>query len=293
MAVAPWLLALLLAASPAEEPGCVVVDEQGRSFHTCFDPGNGLLLGMALLQRDGAALAPAASLTAGVLLRTRRESRSREGTFWYAEHRFFLSRAQPAAEHRALQVTAYEGTYRRHLKEGFILVPTAQPIRLPFPFDFAISLGAGRYERRVWEGRGATIEVGRAALLLDPIRSETGRARLAFGPALSHTLRLDGVEVVQEISPLTTAQVELGYESVDGWWSVRLAGLGGWVFTPGRGEGRLRARGEATAQRILVALNDQPVHLELGVAGALADAGVQRRTEWTVSLGLVMRAFGP
>jgi hypothetical protein len=289
----PLLLALVLAAGPAEEPDCTVVDERGRSFPVCFDPGNGLLLGVSLVQRDGVAFAPAASFSTGLLLRTRRTSRRREDALWFYEHRLLGATAQPAAEHRALRVTAYEGNFRRHLREGFVLIPTAQPIRLPFPFDFAINVSAGRYERRVWEGPGATLEVARAAVLLDPIRSETGRARLSFGPALSYTLRLDGVELVQEISPLTSGLVDLGYESEDGWWSLRLAGYGGWVFMPGRGEGRFRARGEATAQRILVALNDQPVHLDVSVAGVLADAGVQRRTEWIVSVGLVMRAFGP
>lgn len=287
------LLLALLTTAPVDESPCEARDDSGRLFKTCFDPGVGLALGLDLTQPGGEGLSPALGLSGGILLRTARESRSRQGSYWFNEHRLLATRAWPAARLQRLLVTTYQGTFRRHLAEGFILVPTAHPTRLPFPFDLSVGLDAGRYERRVPEGRGYTLETVRAAFLLDPLRSDQARARLAFGPSVSHEIRYDGATLEHELSPFTTGQVDLGLESEDGWWVVRLTGLAGWVFIPGRESSLFRARGEASVERLIAAFNDQPLYLSLGATGSFHDAGVQRRTEWLASVGLVLRAFGP
>jgi hypothetical protein len=286
------LLLGLLAAAPTDDAPCEARDERGRPFQTCFDPGAGLALGVDVTQPGAVTLSPTLGLSGGILLRSERESRSRQGSYWFNEHRLLATRAWPGQGFQRLLLTAYGGTYRRHLAEGFVLIPTSRPTRLPFPFDVAIGLDAGRYERRVYEGRGYTLETVRAAFLLDPLRSDQARARLSFGPALSHQLRSDGVSLQHELSPFTSAQAELGLESEDGWWVVRLTGLAGWVFVPGQPEGLFRARGEATVERLILAIEDQPLYLAVNGTGSLHDAGVQRRSEWTASVGLVLRAFG-
>ncbi|MDY7228688.1 hypothetical protein [Hyalangium rubrum] len=271
----------------AEVDPCSGMDDEGRPFPTCFDPGNALLLGTGLRVWDGRA---DPTLHAGILLRTERTSRSK-GMLWFNTHRLLVTEATPNSTRRGLTTTLYEGTFRRHLEEGFILIPTSKPIRIPFPFDVTLAVRAGHLERRTWEGPGLTVETGRAALLLDPIRSVTGRLWLGFGPAASHSLRRmpDG-ELEQELSPFTSALVETGYETEDGWWTVRASGLGGWInsFEGGR---RFRVRADASLERILFAVNDQPLWLQAYGTYTYKDAGLARRTEWAVGARLLVRTF--
>src|SRR5687767_7370894 len=136
------LLPLLALAVVAATDECELKDEEGRPFPVCFDPGNGLEVGAGWLGRGTTGVATGPGFSAGVLLRTERESQSKKGSLWFNEQRILMTRAQPGW----LLVSAYQATYRRHLKEGFILVPTKEPMRLPFPFDIALSLAIGRYE---------------------------------------------------------------------------------------------------------------------------------------------------
>jgi hypothetical protein len=278
-------LALLLASTPEEGSPCTLQDEHGAPFPICFDPEEGLLLGTGGLVQDGEATP---ELEAGILLHSERLSRSK-GTPWFRTHRLLVTRARPGDARKGLTATLYEGTLRRHLEEGFILVPTARPLRIPFPFDLTFSLRTGHLERRVWEGSGWTLETGRAALLLDPLRSPTGRMWLGVGPAASHVLRRmrDG-RVEHELSPFTSVLLDAGFQTEDGAWLLRASALAGWTFGV-EGEQRFRARGAVDLERLLLAVQDQPVWLRLSAARAHEDAGVDRRSEWAFGLGLALR----
>jgi hypothetical protein len=279
-------LALLLASAPGEAGDCTRMDEAGEPFPICFDPGNGLLAGVGALVRDGGTTP---EFHAGILLRTTRTSRSK-GTPWLNTHRLLATRARSGTAHKGLTVTLYEGHLRRHLEEGFILVPTARPVRLPFPFDLTLAMRLGHYERRVWEGPGWTLETGRAALLLDPVRAPTARVWLGLGPAASHSLRSSREGRVHELSPFTTLLLDAGYETQDGGWVARVTALAGWTVGLDGGM-RFRTREEASLERLLLAVNDQPVWLRLSGAHAHADAGVARGDEWSASLGLTLRTW--
>jgi hypothetical protein len=274
-------------SASAQADDCGGIDEEGERFPTCFDPGNALLLGTGLRLLDGRA---EPTLQAGILLRTERTSRSK-GLLWFNTHRILVTEAAPGPTRRGLTTTLYEGTFRRHLEEGFILIPTGKPIRIPFPFDITLAARAGHLERRVWEGPGLTLETGRAALLLDPIRSVTGRLWLGLGPLASHSLRRmpDG-ELVQELSPFTSALLDTGYETENGWWTVRGSALAGWI-TSFEGERRFRVRADASLERLMIALNDQPLWIQLYGTYAYKDAGLAKQTEWTVGARLLLRTF--
>lgn len=289
------LAALLFALPPGSEGAvasprlddCARLDDAGEPFPICFDPGNALLLGTGMQMRNGMAVP---TLQAGILLRTERTSRSK-GMLWFNTHRILVTEATPGTARRGLTATLYEGTFRRHLEEGFILIPTSRPLRIPFPFDVTLGVRAGHLERRVWEGPGLTVETGRAALLLDPLRSVSGRLWLGFGPAAIHSLRRmpDGL-LEHEISPFTSALLETGYETADGWWTLRASGLAGWINSF-EGDRRFRARADASVERILFALNDQPLWLQLYGSYAYKDVGLARQTEWTAGARLLVRTF--
>jgi hypothetical protein len=280
-------LALLLAATPGDEEACTARDAGGEPFSICFDPGNALLLGAGGLLRSGEA---APELRVGLLLRTQRASRSK-GTPWLNTHRLLVTEARSGSARRGLTSTLYEGNLRRHLEEGFILIPTARPVRIPFPFDLTLALRVGHYERRVWEGPGWTLETGRAALLIDPLRAPTARVWLGVGPAASHALRHSREGTVHELSPFTSLLLDAGYETEDGWWAARVTALVGWTVGLDGGR-RFRAREEASVERLLIAVDDQPVWLRLSAAHVHADAGVARVGEWMAGLGLTVRVGG-
>jgi hypothetical protein len=274
-------------SAPAPVDECSGVDEAGKRFPTCFDPGNALLLGTGLRVRDG-QVEP--TLQAGILLRTEKTSRSK-GLLWFNTHRILVAEGTPSLARRGITATLYEGTFRRHLEEGFISIPTGKPLRIPFPFDITLAARAGHLERRVWEGPGLTLETGRVALLLDPIRSATGRLWLGLGPVAVHSLRRmpDG-EMEQELSPFTTGLLDTGYETENGWWTVRGTALAGWI-TSFEGERRFRVRADASLERLMIALNDQPLWIQLYGTYTYKDAGMARQTEWTVGARLLMRPF--
>lgn len=279
-------LALLLSSAPAQEESCFGRTETGGSFATCFDPGRGLLLGFGGLVLDGAA---SPELRAGILARTERISRTK-GTPWINSHRLLVTEARGGTARRGLTSTLYEGNLRRHLEEGFILVPTARPVRIPFPFDLSLALRLGHYERRVWEGPGWTLETGRVALLLDPVRSPTARTWLGVGPAASHTVRHSREGTEHELSPFTSLLLDAGYETEDGAWVARATALAGWTVGLD-GTMRFRTREEASFERLLLAVNDHPVWLRLSGEHVHADAGIAQRDEWSVGLGLTLRAW--
>ncbi|HEX8700360.1 MAG TPA: hypothetical protein VF815_16045, partial [Myxococcaceae bacterium] len=90
-------------SAPAQVDECSGVDEAGKRFPTCFDPGNALLLGTGLKVRDG-RMEP--TLQAGILLRTERTSRSK-GMLWFNTHRILVAEGTPSLERRGITATLY------------------------------------------------------------------------------------------------------------------------------------------------------------------------------------------
>jgi hypothetical protein len=299
----PLALSLLAAEEPAaatvsaaaeQADPCEQVSPDGEPFSVCFNPGRGIQLTAGALARDSGGTGSVAPVYGAVIMyRTQRPSRSKEKeqSLWFNTHRFFDTRAQTDEAAKSVLVTAYEATLRRHIEEGFILIPTSSPVRLPFPFDVVLDVGAMRYERRVFEGPGYTLELAHMALLFDPIRSIEGRYRLGFGPALSDTFRVLPGALVNEVSPFSSIQVDAGFETENGWWAGHLNAVSGWVYIPGASN-RFRTRAVASLQRVLVAVNNQPLDLVLSSFGSINDAGVQHRSELGVSLGLAIRPLG-
>ncbi|RKG83817.1 hypothetical protein [Corallococcus terminator] len=280
-------LALLLSTLPSPDVACEGSTDAGETFPTCFDPGTGWVLGTALHVQDEEA---ALLLRTGILLRVVRTSNSKGDSSWFDSHRLFMTEAR-GGTHEALTFTGYDGLLRRHVDEGSLLVSFGRPVRIPFPFDVAMSLRAAHLERRVWEGPGWTLETGRVGLLLDPVRTNTEWGWLAVGPAANHTLRHDRDGTQHEVSPFTSLLLDTGWETRDGRWALRATGLVGWAFDFDGGS-HFRARGEVALEHVLLAVNDAPVSLRLAATGVRGDAGLARRDEAMLSAGLMVRPFG-
>lgn len=280
-------LALLLGTLPAPGMCCEGRTDGGETFPTCFDPGTGFVLGSSLRVQDDAA---AVALRTGFLVRTERSSGSKTDSLWLNSHRLLMTEAWGGAR-RGLTFTGYDGLLRRHVEEGALLVSIGRPRRIPFPFDVALAARAAHLERRVWEGPGWTLETGRVGLLLDPLRTNTPWGWLAVGPSASHALRHDRDGTRQEVSPFTSLLLDSGWETRDGRWALRATGLAGWSFDFD-GEAHFRARGEVALEHVVLAVNDAPVFLRLTATGVRSDAGLFRRDEGLLGVGLAVRPFG-
>src|SRR4051812_33276973 len=139
------LLLTLLAAHRlgiSDDP-CRAISDEGRPFLTCFDAGKGVELGV-LGGLDG--LDASSTLSASVRIRGVRDSRSKQGTVWFNDHRAARLELRPAERDRAFFATAYEGVFRRHVDEGYLLLPTRPPVKLPFPFDIGLAVSVARFD---------------------------------------------------------------------------------------------------------------------------------------------------
>lgn len=272
---------MILAALTA-----VLLTQSVEPFATEFDAGQGLELsgtgGLLGLQGSG-------TVQASIRLRGTRGSRSKQGTVWFNDHR--LAHVETRPDDRAIFLTAYEGLLRRHVDEGFVLLPFSPPVKLPFPFDLGLALTAARYERIVNEGW--SLETARVTLFLDAVRAPTARFHFGLGPSLAHTMRGgNGAPLAHELMPLTGVQAMATLESENGLWVLRADGVAGWTFDPAAGSAAtFRARGELVAERVLLAVNDQPIALTLRGTGAWADRGGRARSEISVQAGLTVRFF--
>lgn len=269
------LAALALAAVLGAADPCTAM-QGGLAFDTCFDPGNRLALGA------GTSSAGPLLVEGGLRLRRSRESRSHELVSWSTEHALGEAELVRNARGWRGEALAYDGLFLRHLDEGFLLLPTRTPLRVPFPFDIAVEARLGEVERDA--AQRERLEVGRAGLFLDAARDPTGTRRLALGPSLSYALeREPGGPTRALVQPLTGATLLVRAETGDGLWAAQARADAGWELQP-RGPSQLRAEAHGTLERVLLAVDDQPVSLQLS-ARALARSGVPG--EVRVGLALV------
>jgi len=283
--------ALLCALAAAGDP-CLVIDEAGRSFPTCFDPGNRVEVaaGVRAARQDHQAGGQALLLSAA--WRWRSDLAGQAGAIEWRRDQALLD-AGASLRHGAVEearALAWRGTLVRRLAEPFILLPGPRPVRLPFPFDVGVSVQAGglRWERA--REREVDLTVLRSTLLLDLARHLGPVRRAAFGPELSYDLWLSrGDRPVHLLVPFTAAALEVALESADGLWLGGLsARSGAAVRVPGGLAGF--ASGTLSLERVLVAVNDRPVSLGLEVRG---EHGATGRGPARLEAGLVVRVATP
>jgi hypothetical protein len=280
----PAALLLLALAAQAGDP-CVATDARGRSFRTCFDPGNRieLTVGGALGEREPHA---GGALDLGAAVRWRRDRRTGAGTLeWLADQTLGEARAlftSGDAEARAARALVWRGAFVRHRRSPFVLVPGPRPLRLPFPFDVGLLVEVGGASWDADRPRDVRLAPIRSALLLDVARHGTLR-RLAFGPEVSWGVRIfEDRDAVHEIVPFSAGVLDLRAESRDGLDVLALTVRGGSsLAVPGGAEGFLE--GTAALERIVFAVNDRPVavyvegSIRRGASGRGAVGGVGLR----------------
>ena len=280
------LSALISLALVATADPCLGRDAHGHAFATCFDPWSGLELGGAA--QLGSAT-PAAAFTADLRVRGERASRSKEASTWLTLHRLGATEVRVGSGPASLSVLGYTGLYRRHVREGVLLLPFTPPLQVPFPLDIALLAEALRYERRWAEGSDWAFEPVRLSLLFDPLRAPESQFHLGLGVTTGWRLLQREGQVQHEFTPLTAATLFFSLESDDGRWLARGTVSAGWSFVLPDTSLTLRARGEVELSRVLLAFNDQPLSFFLRGRFAFRDAGARFGSEWSAAAGLSLR----
>lgn len=318
----PGLRALLAATASLlllSSPGRARAQEgyskspEGHAFRVRFDPesrirlgfGDALGLGGA---RDGAP-AQAPEVTAGVAYRQIESSgEGHDRIVWQIDHRFvsgwihpFRRAARPPSL-PALDTTVYAVTALRHDELPRIVLPSSPPVSIAFPFDVGFESELGRVtipERlpvAATDGaRLPVVRVGvmRAAMILDPWRSGVVGRSFEIGVGARYDIDTFGApslrtpRVLHRIAPMTATSLRFRTQSEDGLWLIDCRGEAVPHWTS-EATWKVTAGGSARLERIVLALNDEPIAAvlegEYRLSPGTIDVGLTH--EVRVSLGL-------
>lgn len=246
-----FALALVLASASAHAENCTGVSGAGK-FALCFDPGNRISV-TAGSDGFGGALA----------LRHIVHFDDEPDLVWKLEHTM-LDMTHAALTDR-FSGALYRGWFMRHARDGHIVLPLGTPKKVFLPFDVGGFAEVGSIE---WRDLPTTrIGVIKTAGLVDFSRTRTFRRRIAIGPSA----RWD-IDVMQDprsitehfVAPFSTAVANLHLESTNGRLVGDLRAEAGMVWSNLNGW-EPNARAEAYLERIMLAINDRPISLVLGV----------------------------
>lgn len=261
--------------SPAHADECTAVSAKGLPFATCFDPGNRVY-----------ASAASNGLGFGVDVRHRIDTDDPDVS-WRLEHAF-VSLVGTTGE---LAGALYAGRFVRHARDGHVLLPIGPPRKIFVPFDIGAEVEVGRVRRRLADDRFHVSAV-RAAVLLELGRSADFRRRFAVGPVTRWDIVVpDQLSSVDEhrVTPFSAGLLDIYLESKNGLTtaSFRIEAGGMWSGENGW-RGYLDA--EAGLERVLIAINDQPLSLyasaahKRGAVVPVSDVGDQSGA-WQVAAG--------
>lgn len=250
------LLAARAGLALADE-SCTGVTAEGAKFETCFDLGNRLSVTAG---SDGFGI--------GIQLRQLVKFDDDPDLNWKLEHGFAtIERASVKGEVDGL---VYGGHFLRHTRDGHIVLPgLGTPRKVFLPFDIGAVVEAGRVTVRDDMASGHRIQVGmvKTAPVIDLWRSRDFRRRLVFGPVARWDIGLsrDPIAISRHIvAPFSMGMANFHAESRDGLYAVDLAVEGGTAWTSDRRWTPL-VQGSASLERIVLAINERPIALLLGV----------------------------
>ena len=250
--IASALVALATTTTRAEDQ-CTGVTDDGRRFAACFDPGNRL------------------SLTAGtdgfggrIALRHLIRFDDDPDLEWKLEHA--LLDATHAGFTDRFSGVLYRGRYIRHARDGHLVLPLFGHTRKVFlPFDIGALAEVGQVR---WQPDGtATIGVIKTAALIDLARSRDFRYLLAVGPVARWEVGLDRHPIAimeHTVAPFSAGLFAFKLESASGlsWAELRVEAGTAWHSRTGW---KPDVSGEATIERIVLAINDRPISLVAGL----------------------------
>jgi hypothetical protein len=246
------VVAALTHAAPAVADPCTGVSPTGGRFATCFDPGNRL-----------SVTAGSDGLGGALALRHEVHFDDEPDLVWRLEH--VLVDATHAGLENRFSGTLYRAHFIRHARDGHIVIPIGRPRKVFLPFDVGAFAQVGHVE---WTDMTlARLGIVKVAGLIDLARAESFRGRLAIGPAARWAVDIERSPRAlgaHHVAPFSTGLVSLRLESANGRLVGDLRAEAGMVWHTGSGW-QPEVSGEATLERIMLAINDRPIALTLGV----------------------------
>jgi hypothetical protein len=240
------LIGVATAHVAAADP-CTGSSAWGR-FATCFDPGNRLSLTAATDGFGGA-----------IAVRHEIHFEDEPDLVWKLEHRVADTTYDGFTDR--FDGTLYRGRFLRHMRDGHIVFPLTGA-KINTYSDIGALFEVGHLE---WKGMDpASLGIVKTALLVDVSRSRDFRRRIAFGPQASWDVGLAGRQASiadHRVTPFSALRVELHQESNDGLWVFDAHGEAGTTWQQSLGGWRRTVLGEASLERILLAINDRPIAL--------------------------------
>jgi len=282
-------------------------DEHGRRLRVVFDPGSQARLGLELADEESEGQRRLVRrLTLGLGLRSLVAwEQDEESGYWQIDHRLLWGwlRAERRANQGgvAAQVVLYDGSFLRHDESPYLVLPGSPPRRVVFPFDLGFELRLGRLS---WLPAGdATPDVPREqsllrlgvvrpGLVLDPWRS--GRAGNSLELSLQMRYEIDVVapesdsrRVLHRVAPFSAGCLRWRLQDAAGRTGLDLRAELARDLGSDR-EWRWDARGALRLERVVLAVDDEPValSLELGAEAPSPQAEEPRARETWLVLGL-------
>jgi hypothetical protein len=245
------VLAIAAPGGAAADP-CTGTSSAGK-FALCFDPGNRISITGG---SDGLGLT--------VAFRHEIHFDDEPDLVWRLEHTF-LDATHATLENRFVG-TLYRGHFIRHARDGHIVIPLGRPKKVFLPFDVGAFAEVGRIQ---WTADSLVrLGIVRMAGLVDVARSRSFRTRLAIGPSsrwevdIQRDMRALGDH---HVAPFTTGMASLRLESSNGRLVGDLRAEAGMVWHSNGTGWKAQLGGEATVERIVLAINDRPIALSLGL----------------------------
>jgi hypothetical protein len=171
----------------------------------------------------------------------------------------------------------YRGRFLRHARDGHIVLPFGIPKKIFLPFDIGAEADVATVRWRPSLPMEEAMQMGvvRIAALVDFSRTRSFRQRFTIGPVVRWDIDIDRSESrigrvsEHEVAPFTTGMANLHLESQDGLWVGDVRAEAGTVWHT-KGGWEPQVEGQATLERIIIAINDRPIALTAGVSYASA-----------------------
>jgi len=280
-------------AAMAQEPGARppeltiqgdwCTDSQGHTFRCRFDMGNRLTLGAGWSGRtdmENGALsqdAIASDAFASFSVHLRHGCAHERENCWKLSHTLFETSISPAEAAASgwpvMHTRLFSGNYERYLASPFITVPTNPPHKLPFPFNFGVSVDFAGLDVPASDS-GAShawdVEVVDTRLVLGLLRTRSLRNTLQLGAGIRYDIQIsdpvgEASPVLEHrLSPFTATSLFFSHETVDGLTRVTARADVLPILSDTRGWS-VEYEAQASFERVLIAVNDLPLSVSTSV----------------------------
>ncbi len=285
----------LADADPQVDDESYIVDERGRPMRVVFPLHDRLAIDGFVAGSTHRGTSPS-PVRAGMRLTLEHSfglDYPDEEIWWRFRHRWFSAVASRAGESYVLGTTLLEGSYLRHDKSAFVVVPGADHLRFPAPFDIAFEYSFLDVDFDLDATSFSTIDVAQFAFLLDFLRDPQFRHRFAVGPAMGYGMwrhDLDDDGWIHSFVPVTGGRLIYGWQSATGRLAAdtRIQCAAEAALLNRELSWQRRCTADARAEWTVLAINDRP--LNLFFEGSAGESRQQLDTDdaliWNAKIGL-------